>query len=281
MRFFRHSLGQVIAAGGADIVIGGVLLPSECTLNNVWGEVHMVGLTAQEFDKAALYGCSGYVLPVEDPNATNSFDTIWDTMVPKDTDFAAGALDLDAESANVSPEFEPGEPNINRLMDLQVNDQDHRFYHRRKMISFASRPVGYNAAATPDSWIPVDTFRVRSRKNITADFMSAALLGVSSPTMDDVTVTSWASPADSVHWMQIKYLDVTLEQAFMQLAGLVETGAETPWEEAAALLEDLLEPTVVEITAGDFIGFSWNVFAALTFDVTVPGLIAKQQISAA
>lgn len=281
MRFFRHSLGQVVAAAGADIVVGGVLLPSESVLNNVWGDVHAVSLISMDFDRAVLYGCSGYVLPVEDPNATNAFDTIWDTMVPKDTDFAAGALDLDAESANTSPEFEPGEPNINRLMDLQVNDQDLRWFHRRKMLSFATRPTGFDSGDTPKSFIPADNFRVRSRKNIEADYHSAALLGFSSPGMDDVTTTSWVSAADSVHWMQLKYLDVTLEQAFMQLAGLVETGAETPWEEAAALLEDLLEPTVVEITAGDFTAPSWNVFAALTFDVTVPGLIAKQQISAA
>jgi len=281
MRFFRHSLGQLIAASGTDVAIGGVLLPSESRLNNVWGEVHLISLVSQEFDKAAMYGCGGYVLPVEDPNAVNSFQTIWDTMVPKDADFAAGALDLDAESANTAPEFEPGEPNINRLMDLQVNDERNRFFKRRKLLSFANRPVGFDAAQTPDGYIPVDVFKVRTRKNIFADYHSAAIMAVSSPTLDDMTTTVWASAADSVHWMQIKYLDVTLEQAFMQLAGLVETGAETPWEESAALLEDLLEPTVVEVTAGDFGSVNWNVFASLTFDVTVPGLLNKIQISAA
>ncbi len=281
MRFFRHSLGQVVVAPGADTVFGGVLLPSESSLNNVWGEIHIVGLVANQFDQAAVYGAGGYVLLVEDPNATNAFQTIWDTMVPKDADFSAGALDLDAESANTAPEFEPGEPNINRLMDLQVNDEKNRFFKRRKMLSFANRPAGFNASDTPDSYIPSDVFQVRSRKNIFADYHSAAVMALSSPAMDDVTTTVWASPADSVHWMQIKYLDVTLEQAFMQLAGLVETGAETPWEDAAAILEDLLEPTVVEVTAGDFAANSWNVFANLTFDVSVPGLIAKQQITAA
>lgn len=280
MRFFRHSLGQLLAAIGSDTVIGGVLLPSESRLNNVWGEVHIVGLAAQDFDKAVMYGCGGYVLLVEDPNASNPFQTIWDTMVPKDADFAAGALDLDAESANTAPEFEPGEPNINRLMDLQVNDERNRFFKRRKLLSFANRPVGFDAGNTPDTYIPVDVFKVRTRKNIFADYHSAAIMAVSSPSMDDMTTTVWTSPADSVHWMQIKYLDVTLEQAFMQLAGLVETGAETPWEEAAAILEDLLEPTVVEETAGDFAQAGFNVFSSLTFDVTVPGLINKQQISA-
>lgn len=280
MRFYRHSLGQLILAGGSDVAIGGVLLPSECTLNNVWGEVHVIASAAIDWDKAAMYGAGGYVLPVEDPNATNSFQTIWDTMVPKDADFAAGALDLDAESANTAPAFEPGEPNILRLMDLQVNDQKNEFFKRRKLLSFANRNTGFEAG-TPDTYIPVDVFRVRSRKSITADYMSAAIMALSSPSMDDMTTTVWASAADSVHWMQIKYLDVTLEQAFMQLAGLVETGAETPWEDAAALLEDLLEPTVVEVTAGDFAGLTFNIFASLTFDVTVPGLVAKTQISAA
>jgi len=281
MRFFRHSLGQLVAGQGSDVCIGGVLLPSESKLNNVWGEVHVIGIGSISFDRAAMYGCGGYVLPVEDPNAVNSFQTIWDTMVPKDADFAAGALDLDAESANTAPEFEPGEPNINRLMDLQVNDERNRFFKRRKLLTFANRPVGFDASITPDGYIPVDVFNVRSRKNIFADYHSAALMAISSPSMDDMTTTVWASPADSVHWMQIKYLDITLEQAFMQLAGLVETGAETPWEDAAAILEDLLEPTVVEVTASDFAGIGFNIFSSLTFDVTVPGLLGKQQISAA
>lgn len=281
MRFFRHSLGQLLAPAGADTVIGGVVVPSECTLNNVWGEVHVIGTVAIDHDRAVMYGAGGYMLPVEDPNATNAFQTIWDTMVPKDADFAAGALDLDAESANTAPEFEPGEPNINRLMDLQVNDESNRFFKRRKLLTFANRPTGFDPGRTPDGYVPVDVFKVRSRKSITADYMSAAIMAVSSPAMDDMTQTEWASAADSVHWMQIKYLDVTLEQAFMQLSGLVEAGAETPWEDAAALLEDLLEPTVVEETVGEFNDFIFNVFAALTFDVTVPGLIAKQQISAA
>lgn len=281
MRFFRHSLGQLVALNGADVVIGGALLPSESTLNNVWGEVHLIATNAIDHDNAGMYGAGGYVLPVEDPNATNDFQTIWDTMVPKDSDFSAGGLDLDAESANTAPEFEPGEPNINRLMDLQVNDEANRFFRRRKLLTFASRPVGFDAGRTPDGYYPVDVFKVRSKKRIRADFMSAAIMAISSPAMDDMTTQVWTSPADSKHWMQIKYLDVTLEQAFMQLAGLVEAGAETPWEDAADLLEDLLEPTVIEVTAGDFAGVNYNVFANLTFDVTVPGLVAKQVISAA
>ena len=77
---------------------------------------------------------------------------------------------------------------------------------------------------------------------------------------------------DDEKWlMQLKYMEVVLEQAWMWLVGLVETGAETPWEDAANMIGDFLEPNVNEETAGDFKAVTWQTFSKMTFEITVPG----------
>lgn len=101
--------------------------------------------------------------------------------------------------------------------------------------------------------------------------MSQGLLVFSNPTLDDTTTLAAQSFTTEAKWMQMKYLEVVLEQAWMELMGLTEAGAETPWEEAALLVEEVLEPTVIEETAGAFTTNPFNVFCSMTWDITVPG----------
>ncbi len=70
---------------------------------------------------------------------------------------------------------------------------------------------------------------------------------------------------------EVKYIDHVLEMAMMDLLGLTEAGAETPWEEASDLLRAYLDPSLLEPNAGTFVGTSWGAFGELTFDVVVPG----------
>lgn len=257
------------------------MIPSEGSLNNVWGDCHVVGNDDIAHNKAVLYGVTGYVVHEPDPDNAQSYDALWDVMVPKDTDVASGALDISSGSQDTAPEFEPGEPNIERMMDGSILDDDNMFFKRRKLITFASSPSGFDVGGTPDSYIPTDRFRIRSGKKIPVDLMSVALLGFSSPQMDDVTTTVWVTPASEAVWMQLKYIDMVLEQAFVHLIGLTEAGAETPWVDAATMLEDFLEPTVMEETSAIFDSQDYNVFTTLTFDISVPGVRKISSVSAA
>lgn len=65
----------------------------------------------------------------------------------------------------------------------------------------------------------------------------------------------------------------------MQLMGLTEAGAETPWEEAALLVEEVLEPTVIEETAANFNNGAFDVYTAMTWDISVPGRRSFNTIS--
>lgn len=278
VRLFSHKLSQMLVPSGSDQVLSGIQLPSESSLNNVWGEVHIVAPTPIEFDKAVMYGVDGHVFLHQTPDDGATFNTLWDSNVPKDTDVASGAIDLNASATTINF-FEPGEPNVHALADMAIYNDDNNWFKRRKLLSFASSPTGW-LPGTPNLYVPSDVFAVRSRRRIGVDYWSLAALGMSSPAFDDVTTTVYTTFGDEAPLMQMKYIEVTLEQAWMQLVGLTETGAETPWEDAATMIGDFLEPTVLEVTAGDFATMGFNVYTKCTWEITVPGRRNFKSISA-
>jgi len=277
MRFFRHTLGQV-TVGDGDSVIGGAAIPSDSKLNAVLGQVHIQSLLAVSIAKAIMYGCDGRVLVHTDPDSVTGYNTMWDQQVDKDVDVSLGILDI-GENTDSNPFFEPGEPNVNQIAGMSISS-DERFFRRRKMISFQSAPRGFIDGA-PDTYWPGDVFRVNARPRIGVKDWSVAMMAVAEPAMDDVTTTAWLTPTGEAEWMQAKYMEVVLEQAWMELVGLTETGAETPWEDAALEIEEILEPTVVEVTAGSFASDGLIVFANLSWDITVPGRRTFGALSAA
>lgn len=280
MRLFRHTLTQRLVAQASDEVIGHAPLPSECSLNNVWCECHVVATASQSVNNVALYGVDGRILQDTDPGDAQNLDTEWDQLVTKDADVASGAFTMDPGTSQSAPMFEPGEPSMEELLGMGFTDPKTEFYKRRKMLSFMSIPRGFEVG-TPDHFIPGDVFKFHARRKMFVDVMSNAVLVFSNPGLDDMTTGVATTFSSETKWMQMKYFEVVLEQAWMQLMGLVEAGAETPWEEAALLVEEVLEPTVVEETASTFGTQNYNVFAKLTWDITVPGTKIINQISVA
>lgn len=258
-----------------------VLLPSETKQNNVWGELHLVSdiVIKPKYDQAVIYGADGWVIHVEDPDTAQNVDVLYRTMVPFDQDVAQGAFDLDTSAPESGPAFEPGEPSLEAIIDASNVDDNKHWFKRRKMLSYASHPRGFNNSDL--SWVPSDVFQVRSRRNIPVDLMSVSAFAVTVPSMNDTTATAPATPGDEKTWIQIKYMEVILEQAWMYLVGLVETDAETPYEDAALLIEDFLEPTVFENTAGQFFSTAvFETFTSMTWDITVPGRREIKMLSA-
>lgn len=266
---------------GTDVVLAACPVPSESRMNNIWGEGHIVGTSSIDVDQGTMYGVDGFQVPIPDPASNTNLDTLWDEMVTKDTDIGSlTVLDLDTTGgSDASPVFEPGEPNPAAIMDMGVVDDEKHWYKRRKLLTFANTPVGFESG-TPDTYRVRDVYKIRSKKNLLADTMEFSLLGFSVPALDD-TVAVMETTGLIEEWMQRKYLEVILEQAWMDMAGLVESGAETPWEDAAILVEDFLEPTVFEGTAGAFAAPGFETWTACTFDLSVPGRREIKQISAA
>lgn len=267
MRYFRHQLQHNSIPSNQDEVIGHAILPSDCQLNGVQGQVHCQMAATVPFNRAVMYACDGWVIPVDDPDTVDVIDDIWDRFVEKDN--PATSFDLDTASADTISFDEPGTPNSDRIAGLGELDQSKRFFRRRKLMTFQSIPRGF-IDATPDTYIPGDVFNVKVRRRMSVDEFSIAMFGFGSPAFTSVTTTHPSSPTET-QWLQLKYAEVVLEQAWMDIAGLTEAGAETPWEEATALIVDMLEPVILEDTAGAFNNDDWDVFSQFTWDLSVPG----------
>lgn len=279
-RLFRHTLVHKLVSVGADSVIGGCDLPSESSLNNVWGQISLQGSGVVSVRRATMYKAVGRVVPNTDLDTAQTYDAIWDQTVPKDADFSSSAIDLN-ESANAASFFEPGEPNWAALADLSVADDDKKFFSRRKLLTFVNSPRGF-LDGTPDTYFPGDFFTVKASKRIPVEYGHVALFAVGLPAFDDVTTTALSTLDDESRVLQLKYIEVVLEQAWMGMVGLTETGAETPWEDAANMIGDFLEPTVSEETAAQFDSSSaWDCYADMTWDITVPGRKTGHTLSVA
>lgn len=273
-RIFRNSMWAANVGGNTDSVLMDCPVPAECTQHNVWGELHVVNQEADpaDWDEASLYALEGWVIPVPDPDTALDLQTLWDRFVPKDADVASGAFDLDPATAVVGSFYELGEPNLDALMDMSNLRSEHQWYSMKKMLSWANNRVGL-VAGTPDTSIVADVHKVRSRKSIHAEYMSWSLLAMASPTAGDVDA-SRSTYASEALWMQTKYMDVVLEQAWMELVGLTETGAETPWTDAALAVQDLVEPEPVFVTGANTAQFSprsYHAYCHSTFELEVPG----------
>ncbi len=272
MRFFRHMLSQISMGGNLDRVLAHMSLPSECSQNNVWGDVHVINNDGFFIESAMVYGADGFVVPLPDPDTADSVDDIWDRLIEKEANPSSGVLDLDTTAVQGGPHFEAGETNQGLIADMHTYDDDNHWYKRRKIISFANAPTGFHwVTSGVSTFSPTDHFKVRSRKKISAELHSMSLLGFTIPGLAGTSSGIENTPSSEAKWLQQKYLEVVLEQAWMFLVGLVETGAETPWEDAANFVDSLLEPVPFEDSAGAWLTDTMRIFSQFTFDVTVPG----------
>lgn len=282
VRLWRRQLSQVDVGLGSDNVLAWAQVPSDGFLNGVTGEIHCTFLTTRiGIETATYYGVKGVMVasPSPDDSGDNA-NEMWDALVDKDKDFAKGALDIDPSDVVTESFIEPGEPNINALMDMETYDEAGEFYSRAKLMTYMGTRSGFDAATEPGDWLPADAFKVRSSKRrMRADYHSWAMIAFGCPAMDDKQTTPAAFGGEA-QWAQLKYVEMVLEQAFTHLIGLTEVGAETPWEDAAAMLEAYIEPTVYEATASSFTQTTWRVFGMHTWDVSVPGHPNFSSISA-
>lgn len=275
MRVFGRRLSHKIVAAGTDSVLVSYPVPNGGSLNNIHLECHILGPEAVEFQQVCMYGLSIFALPQVDPDNAAVIDTMWDTMVPKDADTGP---DLDRGGAATAPEFEMGEPDWSGVFEVGGTDVV-EIFRRRKMLSTLNSMVNYEvASAAADLWVPGDLVKAHIGRKVRANTQTIIAVGLSSPSLDETNQTGETAPTEQ-EWMLLQFLDLTLEQAFISLIGLVETGAETPYVESADFIRELLEADVFEATAGAFAPVTWNVFTRATFDISTPDLQLNRTLS--
>lgn len=143
---------QKKVVANTDRVVGFLPMPTGSRLNNAWIDMHIMADEPLGFKVAVHYGIKGMVMAVDDPDSGMTWEQVWDEQVSKDEDFAGAAAfanaDLDTETAALAGdiEYEPGLIDLEALMGTDQNPNVEMF-KRRKLISFASSPVGWDPAS--------------------------------------------------------------------------------------------------------------------------------------
>lgn len=277
-RMFARRMSQIAVPASSDQVFAGISLPSGSTINNVNIDVSVLQTTTGlEMIRAVGYAVEGWILPVLDPDLADTYDDIFDALVPKDTD--TQVLDLDTVALDTAPFYEPGEANWAELFDVGL--QPELVYRRKRVLTAANGSLmNFPDSQSPFTglWVPGDHFKVKLRKRYAVRQPSVLVFGFASPAFDDTVSTVQTALAEA-EWAQVKYIRHVLERAVLHVLGVVEAGAETPWEEATALLQKHLDPDVFEETAATFASVEWTVIADAMVDHSVEGALGNNAIS--
>lgn len=272
----RRTMFQSLISSNTDQVIAGIWVPANSMILSANGYLDYQNLGPIPITQVKMIGASMWWLPVEDQDSTGGMSTHWDAMVPKDT--AAALMDLDVGAADVTPEWQPGEPKWEQLYDIGL---DRRQLWEGHALSHVGRNLG--VARDPETpfdfeFIPGGSMAVNMNRGFRTNGPGLLCVGVSSPDLASLSATASIGTLAEDEWARIQFIDIVLEQALMALLGLVEGGAETPWQEATALLEDYLVPAVLEVTASSFGLTNWTVVGEMVFKIIVEGRMSQRSI---
>lgn len=273
LRMIGRRIFQVLVSNGTDRVIWGMSIPAGSRIHDIRCRLNVVSNDETIFNKAVFSATEMYLLPVHDPDSTETLDALWDRLVEKDTDVAT--LDLDTHTADTSPFYEPGEINWEAL--LPVGRKPEKLWKSHKMYTIAEDAVFQyqdNQSPFTKRYVAGGVERIHVSRKLRVDQPMVLCLGMASPVTDDTTATV-ESILNEKEWPQVRYMKHVLERALLSALGLVEAGAETPWEEASVLLAKQLDPDVYENTSAAFASIDWNVFGEATVDYSVEGELGR------
>lgn len=260
-----------------DHVIFGISLPSDTVVHRIRLTMHLTGREDIPFNVATMMALGAYILPVLDPDLGDTYEDIWNALVPKDTD--AQVMDLDTVALDTTPFFEPGEANWASLFDVGLQPEE--IFYRELMYSAASpgsRIFQDNQTPFETLWRGTDILRLQLKKRLRVVQPSVLVFALSVPDLTDTTVTKPTALAES-KWGQVKYIHEVVRRAMLHVLGLTEAGAETPFEEATALLQEHLEPDMYEEAGGSWLQKAWDVFSSALVDHSTVGELERTTIT--
>lgn len=277
IRMFARRTFQRNIGAGSDAILFGVTLPSGSRIHDININVKYHGTADAQRNEANMIAAELWLLPLTDPDAAIAYNTLWDNLVPKDSD--AETLDLDTGATDTTPFFEPGEVDMAELFD--VGTQPERLWTGNRLLTLSSGSVyTFQDNQTPFAvkWVPGGQFRIRIKRRLGMSKPMALVLGIASPSLDD---TQAGDPTSLIEAQipQLKYIEHVLERALLHVLGVFEAGAETPFEEATALLREHLEPDVFEATGASFVTQNWFCYGQAMIDHSVVGTMEKITLS--
>ncbi len=218
---------------------------------------------------ALLYGLDAYAVTLHDVDAGDTFDTVWDLQVPK-TSEDVDTMDLDVETTDTDPVFEPGEHSWEKLFGWEGGID--KLLQYRRIFTAADFIGGLAATGGFTHYMPGEVKPITIRHGKIVDQATVIMMALSSPVMDRTTAGALTILSEG-NFLKLQLLRDTAVDAIHQLMGAVEAGAETPYVEAAAFLDLLLSPPPTEEVAGEFGTTTWQCTLSGKVTVSVPGTI--------
>lgn len=222
------------------MVIGEFPLPAKCSLEATWLNHHMVADSPIDYDDVLHNRMYGYLIPVDDPDTNVALDTLWDTRVPKDIDWAEDALDLDEEAAKTTPVDALGIPSLWGVLGIDKGVRE--IFKYSKTLSLASMGITPYLDTTL-KYLPTDFHPVNISKAKHTSEHCMVLFGASTAGYGDSTTTLPTMPSEQ-NWKRLQYVDILVEQAWLAMSGIADaegSGATLPFESGMAFLESILE----------------------------------------
>ena len=254
-----------------DQVVAFVPLPPGSKLNNVWLDVSIKSNSSLSIDASAMYGFSGFVVEVEDPDSSHSYDYVWDHMIQKDMAEGFNILSLDTGTSVNDPEFEVGRIDLFSIFgdNLQGNMQ---IYQKREFLTFAKRPVAYDPSN--DTYFALDAFKVHVSRGPRVKAASVAMFALSSPAMDltqTLTADSFGATPVDTEWIMTMYAEVFLYDMWKHLVGVTPGASEEPYNAVSAWFAKLMEDKMWEGSSGMILPQDYSIWTKATWDISVVG----------
>lgn len=260
--------GLYSVAATVDRVVAGVAVPRGARVTQVSGHIDVMTTTRMIIDEVLDYSLRAFMIPVHDFDTQITYDQIWDNLVPKD-DAATDTIDADEAAGDVVAIDTPGLPDLETIMGIHGTKLI-SVYKRQGQFSYPSHPMHAHLDTNAKYW-PGERHNIKINRPIFAPEPSLLLFAVSNPASLATRTTLDSSPTIT-EWARMSVLEYTLQQMMINFIGAVETGAETPWEEAQALIVKLMEPAQIEESAvtGHFLSLALQANVKMNFKVDYP-----------
>lgn len=275
MILVARTVGAQAVGTNVDRVLGAMPIPIGGSLLSVEGEIHMISANEdQPIVGFNAWGFAGELVPIVAADVADLYNDIWNNVVVKAADLTTSAgtnrLDFDWDTSAGAPTVEPGEIDIDDMLGMSQGQKTF-IEPRIEWVSWAKNKQGGFVGGTPDDYQPSDYKTFRSRKKLTADVPSAAMLTISNPLLDDVRAdAAFLSPTGEGQWYMMQNMEDTMREVGKFQAGLSEVGAESPGADASALLQELVAPPMLT-DSGLFLDIAWTALVVATWVVDYPG----------
>lgn len=268
----RKTVVTKLVPVGSDHVVAWAPIPDGGKLLSVTAELHIVGAEAAPTNQLSAYGVSAELVPVKDPDSALALDVLWDNLVTKPIQptLTAGQeqLDYDWDTADATPDTEPGEVDLNDMLGL-LDPTSEIFAPHLEWMSFAKGNPIATAAGTPDTYTPRDFKRIRSSRRLVADGPSYAMIAVSSPSLDNDEISKSTDTSQNF-WAIMENVHNVMNDMWRMQTGLTETGAESPYDTISLVMGDWIAPDMINPSTSLLDPMQYTAFCIADWVIEAP-----------